>query len=121
MILADAGGYEVKLTPLEKTVYHFFIEHPEGVRANDIGDHRDKLEALYNIFFNGTNVAQFNNSIDALCDYLNGSMQEKISKINNKLKDTVGKKLAKHYIIKKDPADEKYKISLDPELISHEK
>ena len=120
MILADAGNYEVKLTPLEKTVYHLFMENPEGIRANDIADHREEIVALYNIFFNGSNVAQFNNSVDALCNYLDGSMQEKISKINNKLTKTLGYTLCLPYIIRKDPCDEKYKITIDRGLVSYE-
>lgn len=119
MILLDAGNYEVKLTPLEKTVYHLFIQTQEGIRANNIEEHREAITAHYRQFFNGTNIAQFNNSINALCNYLDGSMQEKISRINSKLISTVGPMLAEHYIIKKDPKDDKYKISIDRKLISY--
>ena len=46
-------------------------------------------------------------------------MQEKISRINAKLKATVGENLAEYYIIKRDPEDEKYKINLDRTLITY--
>ena len=120
MILVDAGNYKVRLTPLEKTVYHLFIEHPDGIKANEIETYKDALTTLYRTFFNGTNVAQFNNSINALCNYLDGSLQEKISRINHKLRATIGEKLSDYYVIKRDPRDEKYKINLDRTFITYQ-
>ena len=120
MILVDAGNYKVRLTPLEKTVYHLFIEHPDGIKANEIETYKDALTKLYRTFFNGTNVAQFNNSINALCNYLDGSLQEKISRINHKLRATIGEKLSDYYVIKRDPRDEKYKINLDRTFITYQ-
>jgi hypothetical protein len=119
MILLDAGDYEVRLTPLEKTVYHLFINNPEGIKANEIGDYRNQLSSLYRKFYNGTNIAQFENSINALSNYFDDSIQQKISRINAKLRSTVGENIAEYYIIKKDTADEKYKITIDRDLISY--
>ena len=119
MILLDAGDYEVRLTPLEKTVYHLFIDNPEGIKANEIGNYRNQLSSLYRKFYNGTNIAQFENSINALSNYFDDSIQQKISRINAKLRSTVGKNIAEYYIIKKDTADEKYKITIDRALISY--
>ena len=120
MILVDLGDYEVKMTPLEKTVYHLFMENPNGIRASEIVDYHDDITKLYDRFFNGSNIAKFLNSIEALCDYQNGSMQEKISRINYKLRDTIGEELSEPYIIQKSLIDDKYKILLDRDLVSYE-
>ena len=116
--LTDLDDLEIKLTPLEKTVYHMFINHPEGIIANCITDFKQELHDLYTIFYNGDNLANFKNSINNLCDYFNPSMQEKISSIKRKITNSVGSNMAKYYIIEKDNTDDKYKIKLDRNLIS---
>tara|TARA_B100000767_G_C19388858_1_gene379010 strand:+ start:55 stop:561 length:507 start_codon:yes stop_codon:yes gene_type:complete len=117
MFFTDLDDLEISLTPLEKTVYHLFINHPEGITANCITDVEQELRNLYRIFFNGSNLANFENSIQNLCDYLNPSMQEKVSSIKRKITDAVGFNMAKYYIIEKDNSDQKYKIKLDRKLV----
>ena len=117
MFLTDLDDIEIRLTPLEKTVYHLFINHPKGIMANCIKDVEQELRDLYGIFFNGNNLANFENSINNLCDYLNPSMQEKVSSIKRKIIDAVGSNMAKYYIIEKDNNDNRYKIKLDRELV----
>ena len=34
---------EIKLTPLRKSIYLLYLNHPEGIRYNDLGDHIDEL------------------------------------------------------------------------------
>ena len=119
MFLIDLDNIEIKFTPLEKTVYHFFLNHPEGIMANCVRDSEQELRDLYQRFFNGNNLASFENSITNLCDYLNPSMQEKVSSIKRKIVDAVGSRLASHYIIEKDRNDNLYKIKLDRTKISH--
>lgn len=119
MLLTDLDNTEIKFTPLEKTVYHFFLDHPEGIMANCIKESEQELRDWYSRFFNGNNLANFENSITNLCDYLNPSMQEKVSSIKRKIVDAVGSRLASHYIIEKDQNDDLYKIKLDRAKISH--
>ena len=109
MFLVDLNHLEIRLTPLEKSVYHLFINHPEGILPNSILDVKEELRTLYGNFYNGTNVAQFNNSIEDLCNYMNSSMQEKVSSIKRKIIDAVGSRLAEYYIITRDN-DNRYKI-----------
>jgi hypothetical protein len=118
MFLVDLDDLEIKLTPLEKSVYHLFMNHPKGIQANCISDVKQELTDLYSTFFNGNNVANFNNSINNLCDYLNPSMQEKVSSIKRKIIDSVGSNMAEYYIIEKDNSDDKYKIKLDRHLVN---
>tara|TARA_B110000438_G_scaffold145716_1_gene140262 strand:+ start:83 stop:1228 length:1146 start_codon:yes stop_codon:yes gene_type:complete len=118
MFLTDLEDLEIRLTPLEKTVYHMFISHPEGIVANCMTDVKQELTDLYSTFFNGNNVANFRNSINNLCDYLNPSMQEKVSSIKRKIIDSIGSNMAKYYIIEKDNTDDRYKIKLDRHLVN---
>ena len=119
MILLDAGEYEVKMTPLEKTVFHFFLDHPEGITANNIDSYFNELKEWYGIFYTGSNLADFNNRINSLCDYSENSMQEKISSIKRKFKVAVGETMAEYYIIQKDESDNKYKIKLNRDLVEN--
>ena len=116
--LTELDDLEIKFTPLEKTVYHMFINHPEGIEANCMTDLKQELHDLYTIFFSGDNLANFKNSINNLCDYLNPSMQEKISSIKRKIINAVGSNMATYYIIEKDNSDDRYKIKLERNLIS---
>jgi len=118
MFLTDLDNTYIKFTPLEKTVYHLFINHPEGIETTKIPDLRAEIEQLYQTFYNGSNLVKFKNSITNLCDLINPSMQEKISSIKKKITDAVGSKLADYYIIQKDPIDNKYKIKIDRSLIN---
>jgi hypothetical protein len=120
IIFVDTGNYELKLTPLEKTVYHLFMDNEQGIRANDLYSYKKQIKELYSLFYKGNNLAQFENSINALCDYFNGSMQEKISKINAKLESALGESLSRPYKIEKDPRDDRYKISLNRNFVSYE-
>ena len=72
-----------------------------------------RIKKFISCFFNGSNLANFENSIQNLCDYLNPYLQEKVSSIKRKITDAVGSNMAKYYIIDKDDSDQKYKIKLD--------
>lgn len=118
MFLVDLDDLEIKLTPLEKSVYHLFMNHPEGIKGKYMSDYKEELTMIYRDFFNGNNLAQFENSIDSLCDVLHPeSFQQKLSKIKIKLRDSVGAQMAEYYIIEKDNIDDKYKIKLDRNLV----
>jgi len=41
IIVVDFDNYMIKLTPLEKTMYHFFLGHQEVVLACEIQDYEN--------------------------------------------------------------------------------
>lgn len=44
--LTDLGNLEIPLNPMEKTVYHFFLNHAEGVAFTTLTDFKKELYAL---------------------------------------------------------------------------
>ena len=120
--LTDMEDFMVKLTPLERTVYLFFLDHPEGIHHNSFFEHKEALHEIY-IWLSkastDTTIAAMHNSIDKLCNTLDNSLSEKISKANRKFVDAVGEDMAQHYMILRDPETERHKIALDRKLLTY--
>ena len=117
IIIEDLDNYMIKLTPLEKTVYHFFLAHPEGVLACEIQDYEREIKELYNEYSAISDFKKHNKYIGDLLSPMTNSMQEKLSKIRKKFKDILGNHNYEDYVVQKDEIDGKYKVSLDRELI----
>lgn len=116
-VLIDLDNYKVKLTPLERTLYHFFIRHQEGVKQIHLADYKEELKSLYLEFSGQANLANITNSINMLIDVQENSFQEKLSKIRRKFQDVLGDDGAyKKYVIIKHE-DERYAIKIERSLI----
>ena len=111
LVLEDYST-EIELEPLMKTLYVFYLKHPEGVRRNDIRDHLEELEKIYTKITNKSDLEKVKKSIDSLVDISGKSFDEKISKIKKYLIELLGEKLAANYLISKTISEE-YKIKLD--------
>jgi len=116
-VLIDLDNNKVKLTPLERTLYHFFIRHQEGIKQIHLADYKDELKSLYLEFSGQANLANITNSINMLIDVQENSFQEKLSKIRRKFQDVLGDDggYKKYVIIKYE--DERYAIKIDRSLI----
>lgn len=97
--LVDYGDIEVQLTPLQKAVYLFFLNHPEGIMFNSVYEYRDELLSIYLTITNRDDMAQLKASIDDLVDPLSNSLSEKCSKIRSAFLMKIDERLAKHYYI----------------------
>lgn len=104
---------EIQLEPLMKTLYVFYLKHPEGVRRNDIQDHQEELQQIYTQITNKSDLDKVKQSIASLTDISGKSFDEKISKIKKYLIDLLGEKLADNYVVFKS-ASEEYRIKLNP-------
>jgi hypothetical protein len=113
--LADA---ELKLTPLERTLFLLFLKEENGLLLTELCDHRDWIRETYRVVGNPKTLAEMENSINQLVDPTENSANEKISKIRKKLEDLLGNDIAKHYVIE-GPKGHKRKIMLDRSLVSH--
>ena len=111
LVLEDYST-EIELEPLMKTLYVFYLKHPEGVRRNDIQDHQEELQQIYTQITNKSDLEKVKKSIDSLVDISGKSFDEKISKIKKYLIELLGEKLAANYLISKTISEE-YKINLD--------
>ena len=117
IIIVDLDNYMIKLTPLEKTVYHFFLGHPEGLFASEISDYEYEIKEIYNKYSTISDFQKHNKYIGDLLSPMTNSMQEKLSKIRKKFKDVLGHYNYIDYVVRKDDLDGKYKIKLETELI----
>lgn len=116
ILLPDFGNIEIRLTPLEKTLYHFFLAHPEGVLLTHLVDYKDELVRLYFRFTNTGELPKIYKSIDDLVNAGSNSASEKISKIKKAFATAVGAELAEQYIVSGERGEVK-KIMLAPSMI----
>jgi hypothetical protein len=119
IFLPDFGNIEIKLRPLEKTLYFFYLNHPEGVGLSFL---RGKREEMYDIYTNLSgigNLEEMKNRINDMVDVTKSSAFEKISKIKAAFVKAIGEELAKHYYIHGGNGEVK-KVSLDRELFTFE-
>lgn len=116
IFLPDYGNIEIRLTPLEKTLYLFFLNHPEGVMLHSLVDHRKELRQLYGRFTNSGMLTEVHSRIEELVSVINNGVSEKISKIKAAFVKALGKDLADFYIIK-GPNGHAKRVELNHQLL----
>ncbi len=117
-ILTDVQNLKIHFTPLEATLYYFFLKYPRGIKADSLGDYEGELYEIYSrcaVFSGGK--ATLRRSIKAMTDPLENSLYEKLSKIRAKFEKALGDELAGHYVIRKKDRSGKYKINIDRKLV----
>jgi hypothetical protein len=114
--LTGMHDMEVRLTPLEKVVYLFFLSRPEGVCLPEMPDYRRELYSLYRSLSREDNRDVALQRIDLLVAPLSNSLNEKIARIKQKFVKALGPELARHYYIQGPKAGKK-RIALDRGLV----
>ena len=117
IFLPDFGNIEIKLRPLEKTLYLFYLNHPEGVGLSFLRGKREELYEIYTSLSSIGNLQEMKNRIDDMANITSNSAAEKISKIKAAFVNTIGAELARHYYIQGGNGEVK-KISLDRVLFT---
>ncbi len=110
--LKDFNNAEIKLRPLEITLYLLFLKHPEGLYMSSLCDHKQELYDAYALISGKDDVQEMKHRIDDLANMLSESATQKISRIKKAFEEVIGSELAQHYIIKGPHGKEK-KIALD--------
>jgi hypothetical protein len=119
-ILLPAYEVEIKLEPLHKTVYLFFLNHPEGVALNELEKHKEEILQIYKSIRPDGVKEKVNKSLESLTNTkLDNSMHEKISGIKRIFVSEIGEVLAGRYIIK-GGKNEPYRIDLSIEMVTVE-
>ena len=90
---------EIKMGPLPKTVFLFFLRHPNGVRFSCLQDHFDELMHIYGHLSVNDDPEKMRESIAALVDPLNNSINEKCAAIKKAFLLQVNEEIAKEYYI----------------------
>lgn len=107
---------EIRLNPLFKTVYVFYLNHPEGVKLVDLSDYKNELIDIYGRLSVADDNETIQHNIANLINPLSNSFSQKKSKINKIIKELLGKHLSKYYIIG-GIRGEPFKINLPTKLI----
>ena len=112
----DDASIRVRLNPVERTLYTFFISHPEGIAANDLWSHYDELLSIYRSQ-SVEDPSRLEDAVDALCEDSRAAFHTNISRIKRKIADALGPDAGKDYIIYRHE-DGLYRI--DSNLISRQ-
>ena len=116
LFLDDFDGVEVKMNALDKTVYLFYLQHPEGVSFKQLADYKLELLNIYTSVSGREDVEAMRSSIDTLTDPFDNSINEKVSKIKKAFLNVVSDRIAQHYYIRGDAGAAK-SITLDRSLV----
>ena len=115
--LSDYFGMEIKMTPLPKAVFLLFLKHPEGIKFSYLPDFRDELLEIYKKvkgpFYNESSARQ---SIWAVTDPLNNSINEKCSRIREAFVSQFDDHLARFYYVNGEWGEAK-KIALPRNMV----
>ena len=114
------GNLEIRLTPLRKTLYLFFLENKlinnHGILFNDLGDFKIELMNIYRKLAVEGDMDILKTRINALVNPLEDRFSQEKSRINSIISDTLGKNIAKDYILS-GGRNEPSKINISNDLI----
>lgn len=116
IFLPDYNNMEIKLSPIQKTVYFLFLRHPEGIYFKDLTDYKNELYGIYSSISGRTDPDAMFQSIDRLTDPYDNSINEKCARIRMAFVSRFNEELARWYYID-GRKGEKKRIRLPRELI----
>lgn len=100
ILLPEFGNREVRMSPLPKTVFLLFLRHPEGIVLKEIGDYFIELMEIYKAIVGPRfKEAKARMSLSRICDPLDNSLNEKISRIHEALRNLLDESAAMNYFI----------------------
>ena len=116
IVLEDFDHKEVKMDTLTKAVFLLYLKHPEGIRYKELSDYQQELEEIYSSITGREDLDSIRKSVSDLCDPLNNSINEKVSKVKKAFKDVVNEHTARFYYIDGKKGTAK-RIALDRSLV----
>lgn len=116
IVLEDFDHREVKMDTLTKAVFLLFLKHPEGIRYKELSDYQQELEEIYSSITGREDLDSIRKSVSDLCDPLNNSINEKVSKVKKAFKDVLNEHTARFYYIDGKKGTAK-RIALDRSLV----
>lgn len=78
---------EIKFEPLQKSLYLLFLKYPDGINLSHLSDYKNTLSDIYLSISNFENTSVMRDSINRICNPLENSLNEKISRINRTVYD----------------------------------
>ena len=119
IILTDYNDLEIKMGPLPKTLFLFFLRHPEGVMYSHLQDHRDEIRMIYEHLCTNDDPQKMEESVARLVDPFDNSINEKCASVKKAFVLNVADSIASNYYIFGQQGKPK-KIILDRSLVDWE-
>ena len=116
ILLEDFDRKEVKMDKLTKAVFLLYLKHPEGIRYKELSDYQWELEKIYSSITGRDDLDSIRKSVADLCDPLNNSINEKVSKVKKAFRDAVDDRVARFYYIDGKKGTAK-RIALDRDFV----
>jgi len=110
------GMKEIEMAPLPKSVFILFLRHPEGILFKELVDYRDELLSIYRNVTVHENIDRAMDSIRAMTDPMNNSINEKCSRIREAFLKVITEDLAQNYYVTGNRGEVK-KIIIDRSLV----
>ena len=101
-ILLPEEGTELKLNPMERTLYRLFLQHPEGMPADDLPLLWQELERLYAQESCYVDEELRDKKLESLCGESKRVFYATVSRIKKALKKALGASRAWSYYISRD-------------------
>jgi hypothetical protein len=119
IVLLDLGNREIHLTPTEKTVYLFFLNHPEGVEFSCLPDYQAEICQLYGKLSKSCLLKNIEDRSRALCNNEDNCLSQVISKIRQKFVKVMGQEMAVPFMISGN-SGQKRKIQMERDWIEYD-
>ena len=110
---------EVKMGPLPKTVFLFFLRHPEGMRFVDLQDYKQEIYDIYSRLAVSDDLDKIKKSVDLLTVPFDNSINEKCTMIKYAFQKVVKDDIASNYYVS-GKQGHVMKIPLDRTLVEWE-
>lgn len=101
LVLPDAGGVQIKLTPMERTLYILFLRYPDGINADELWRYWDELCDIYGSQTVYDDIDLIEDAVEGICDEEKVTWYTNVSRIKRKITDKLGKRAAEQYIIRR--------------------
>ena len=116
IIMTDFGNTEIKMDHLTKTVYFFYLKHPEGVRFKEVDNFRGELLHIYMGITGRDNPEEIRKSVIGHIDPYGSGLKVSASRIKKAFRDQLGEKVAKFYCLE-GKKGEPYSIPIDRDYV----
>lgn len=110
LVLPDEDGLQIKLTPMERTLYILFLRYPDGINADELWRYWDELCKIYGSQMVYDDRSLIEDAVEGICDEEKVTWYTNVSRIKRKITDKLGKRAAEQYIIRRGE-DGLYRIS----------
>ncbi len=109
---------EIRLTPLYKALYLFYLSRTEGVLFKDLVDHQSEILSIYKRLSISDDLSEIEERIKILVNPLENSFNIAKSKINKSIADLLGEPLSKFYKIDGNRG-KPFKINISRSLVQY--